>query len=278
MQRRQGLPVDGGRTYAEHTVDWLSWYVGWAALVVALVVLALAVRRLLRRLGAGELEAWGPALVVAAGSTVLTLLRPGITPDHPWADRRLLVALPFVVVLVCVGASWAADRLARSGRARGPAAVALVLVAGVGVPAVLATWPFRGVGVERGSLAAVEQVCAALGPDDVVLGIDSRASAEWPQVVRGMCGVPSFVATRAVRTDPERLREVVAEVAAGAAASGRRLVVLAADGPEAIEGLGLEPVPVADTRFPEEEHALDRPPERTDLGGARVAIAVVPGP
>ena len=278
MQRRQGLPVDGGRTYAEHTVDWLSWYVGWAALVVALVVLALAVRRLLRRLGAGELEAWGPALVVAAGSTVLTLLRPGITPDHPWADRRLLVALPFVVVLVCVGASWAADRLARSGRAWGPPAVAVVLVAGVGVPAVLATWPFRGVGVERGSLAAVEQVCAALGPDDVVLGIDSRASAEWPQVVRGMCGVPSFVATRTVRTDPERLREVVAEVAAGAAASGHRLVVLAADGPEAIEGLGLEPVPVADTRFPEEEHALDRPPERTDLGGARVAIAVVPAP
>ena len=28
MQERQGLPVDGGRTYAEHTVDWLSWYVG----------------------------------------------------------------------------------------------------------------------------------------------------------------------------------------------------------------------------------------------------------
>ena len=28
MQARQGLPVDGGRTYAEQTVAWLSWYVG----------------------------------------------------------------------------------------------------------------------------------------------------------------------------------------------------------------------------------------------------------
>ena len=45
MQARQGLPVDGGRTYAEQTVAWLSWYVGPLALVVALVVLALLVRR-----------------------------------------------------------------------------------------------------------------------------------------------------------------------------------------------------------------------------------------
>ncbi len=277
MQRRQGLPVDGGRTYAEHTVDWLSWYVGWAALVVALVALALVVRRLLRSLGAGRLEAWGPALVVAAGSTLLTLVRPGITPDHPWADRRLLIALPLVVVLVCVAGAWTAARLRAGGRPWGPPLVAGLVLVGLGGPAVAATWPFRGVGVERGSLAAAEEVCAALGPHDVVLGIDSRASNEWPQVVRGMCGVPSFVATRAVRTDPARLAQVVREVAAGAAAGGHRLVVLAADGPEAVEGLGLTPRQVVDVRFTEEEHALDRPPVRTDLGGARVAIAVVPG-
>ena len=45
MQARQGLPVDGGRTYAEQTVAWLSWYVGPVALVVALVVLSLVTRR-----------------------------------------------------------------------------------------------------------------------------------------------------------------------------------------------------------------------------------------
>jgi hypothetical protein len=278
MQQRQGLPVDGGRTYAEHTVDWLSWYVGWAALVVALLTLALAVRRLLVTLGQGRLEPWGPALLVAAGSTVLTLVRPGITPDHPWADRRLLIALPLVVVLVCVAAAWASARLRAAGRPWGPPLVAALLLVGLGGPAVLATWPFRGVGVERGSLAAVEDVCAALGPHDVVLGIDSRSTTEWPQVVRGMCGVPSFAATRAVRDDASRLADVVDELAAGAAANGHRLVVLAADGPEAVERLGLTPRQVVDVRFPEEEHALDRPPVRTDLGGARVFIAVAPPP
>ena len=276
MQRRQGLPVDGGRTYAEHTVDWLSWYVGWVALVVALLALAAVLRQAFRALTEGRLAPWAPVLVVAAGSTVLTLLRPGITPDHPWADRRLLIMLPFVVVLVVVAAAWAARRLTASGRRWGTPLVAVLTVLAVGVPAVLATWPFRGVGVERGSLAAARDVCAVLGPDDVVLGIDGRASSEWPQTVRGMCGRPFFVATTPVRKDPHRLAALVAELARGAASSGHRLVVLAADGPEAIEGLGLTPRSVVDIRFPEEEHALDRPPRRTDLGGVRVSVAEVP--
>ncbi len=153
-----------------------------------------------------------------------------------------------------------------------------MLVVGVGLPAVLATWPFRGVGVERGSLAAARAVCDALEPADGGLGVDGRASNEWPQVVRGMCGLPSFVATRPGREDPEQLRALVDELAAGAASTGHRLVVLAADGPEAVEGLGLDPVPVVDIRFPEEEHALDRPPRRTDVGGIRVVVAPVPAP
>lgn len=276
MQRRQGLPVDGGRTYAEHTVDWLSWYVGWPALAVALVALALALRHGLRRLAGRRLEPWLPVLVVAAGSTVLTLLRPGITPDHPWADRRLLVALPFVVALVVVAAWWVAQRAEAGGRRWGAGLVAGLLVAGVGLPAAAATWPFRGVGVERGSLAAVSDVCAGLDPEDVVLGVDSRASSEWPQVVRGMCGVPTFLATTPVRRDPARLRAVVEELAAGAAGSGHRLVLLAADGPQALEALGLEPTPVVDIRFAEEEHALDRRPYRTDRGGIRVFMAPAP--
>ena len=278
MQARQGLPVDGGRTYAEHTVDWLAWYVGWAAVAVALVALALALRHVVARLSSGDLVPWAPVLVVAAGSTVLTLLRPGITPDHPWADRRLLIALPFLVALVVAAAAWAARRLEASGHRWGTAVLAALLVVGTGGPALLATWPFRGVGVERGSLGAVEDVCAELGADDVVLGIDSRSTSEWPQAVRGMCGRPFFVATTPVRQDPARLAAVVAELSRGAAASGHRLVVLAADSADAVEGLGLQARQVVDLRFPEEEHALDRRPTRTDLGGVRVWLAPVPAP
>ncbi|GAA4398095.1 hypothetical protein GCM10023168_03770 [Fodinibacter luteus] len=273
MQARQGLPVDGGRTYAEQTVTWLAWYVGPVALLVALVVLAAVVRRATASATRGVVEAWLPALVVAAGSTLLTLLRPGITPDHPWADRRLLVALPLVVVLVVVGADRVLRRSAASGpRWVGPAVVAVGAALVVG-PAVAATWPHRAGGVERGSLAAVEQVCATLEDGDVVIAVDSRAANEWPQVVRGMCGVPALSTTAGLHRDADALASTVREVADAVSARGGRLVLLAADGPEALDELGVAPAPVVDTVVREDEHVLERRPVRTDPLPVRVWLA-----
>ncbi len=276
MQARQGLPVDGGRTYAEQTVAWLSWYVGPVALVVALAVLSLAVRRALRSLAERRLEPWVPALVVAAGSTLLTLLRPGITPDHPWADRRLLVALALVVALVVVAADRLVRRAAAAGhRGLGVGAAALVTASLVG-PAVVATWPHREGGVERGSLAAVEQVCRALGPGDVVLAVDSRAANEWPQVVRGMCGVPALALTSAVRSDEQLLASTVTSVAEGVAEQGGRLVLLAADSPDALEAAGSRGTQVVDVTVREDEHVLERRPTGTDPLPLRVWLARAP--
>ena len=50
---------------------------------------------------------WAGPLLVATGSSLLTLWRPGITPDHPWADRRLLVVLPLVLLLAVAAVAWA---------------------------------------------------------------------------------------------------------------------------------------------------------------------------
>ncbi len=264
MQARQGLPVDGGRTYAEQTLAWLSWYVGPVALVVALVVLALATRLGVASVARQRLEPWVPALVVAAGSTLLTLVRPGITPDHPWADRRLLIALPLVVVLVVIAVHWLVRRTAAAGRRWVGFGVAGLVAASVVAPTVLATWPHRGGGVERGSLAAVEQLCRALGPNDVVLAVDSRAANEWPQVVRGMCGVPSLSLTSRVRSDEELLRSTVSSAAAGVEQRGGRLVLLAADSAEALAALGVTPTSVVEVTVREDEHVLERRPDRTD--------------
>ena len=235
MQARQGLPVDGGRTYAEQTVVWLSWYVGPVALVVALAVLAVLVRRALVSVGERRVEAWVPALVVAAGSTLLTLLRPGITPDHPWADRRLLVALPLVVALLVVGVDWLVRRSAASGRTWLGATAAGVVAALVVVPALVATWPHRG---WRGGARVAGRGRVGVrraGPGDVVLAVDSRAANEWPQVgpwhVRGPCAVAHLA--RALRRPAAGA--TVDRVAAGVEERGGRLVLLAADSGEALD-------------------------------------------
>ena len=272
MQARAGLPVDGGRTYAEDTVTWLGWYLGPVTLVLALGALAVLVARLVRAPVAAP--AWGIVVLVAAGSTLLTLLRPGITPDQPWALRRLVIAVPFAVALACVAAAWASSRLTeRFGGSRLVSTiVAGVLVVGVAAPTVAATWPHRDGRVERGSMAAVERTCSFLRPGDVVLAVDGRAGNEWPQVVRGMCGRAAVAATAATRRDPAALERVAREVGAEIAEHGGRLVLLAADGPDVLSGLGLVPVEVVNEVVFEDEHALERRPDRLDPLPIRVWV------
>jgi hypothetical protein len=277
MQRRLGLPVDGGRTYAEQTVAWLAWYVGPLALAVALAVLAVLVRRAVLSAGSRRVDAWLPALIVASGSTLLTLFRPGITPDHPWADRRLLIALPFVVALVVAGLTWVVARATAAGRGWAGVVVAVVVGGLVVAPALVATWPHRAGGVERGSLAAVQSVCDALAPGDVVLAVDARAANEWPQVVRGMCGVPMLATSSALRADPEQLSTTIAKVSQEVASRGGRLVLLAADSAEALDRLGVTARSVADTTVREDQHVLEQRPSHTDPLPIRVWLAPAPG-
>jgi hypothetical protein len=283
MQARSGLAVDGGRTYAEQTLAWLSWYVGPVALVVALVVLAALVRRAVHSVLDGRLEPWLPALVVATTSTLLTLLRPGITPDHPWADRRLLIALPLVVVLVVVAAAWCRRRGAASGRPVLAVLGPVGLVLAVAAPAVVATWPHRAGGIERGSLDAVARVCDRLRPGDVVLAVDSRAAGEWPQVVRGMCGTSTLALTTPVRREPAAVADAVARIATRVAAGDGRLVLFSANSPatdevpEALRGPGVVAQRVVDVVVREDEHALERRPVRTDPLPVRVWLGFVGG-
>ncbi len=263
LQSRQGLPLDGGRTYAEQSLVWMSWWVGPAALALALVAVAVLAHRAAAAWVEGRVvPTWvGPA-VVAVGSTLLTLYRPGITPDHPWADRRLVIALPTVVLLVvgcaAVASRWSTRRLPYAVNVAVSVAVAAALL----VPTALATWPHLDERVELGELAAVDSVCAALQAGDVVLMVDARAANEWPQVVRGYCGVAALSTTTALRQDPPRLRRAVADIASAVDARGGRLVLLAADSTKALTDLGLDTAVVGvDTRVQEDARLLERRPD-----------------
>ncbi len=263
LQQQQGLPIDGGRTYAENTVTWLAWWVGPVALVIALVTLSVLAHRAATRWVEGRrLAGWVGPLIVASGSTFLTLYRPGITPDHPWADRRLLVALPLVAVL----ATCAAATLTRYSTRRMP--VGFMAVASLGasmallVPTVLATWPHRAERVEAGEQVAVDAVCRSVAPGDLLLMVDSRAANEWPPVLRGQCGVEALSTTAALRDDPAALRSAVAQIREAAASRGHRLVLLAADSQASLAALGAGDIrQVANTSVLEDPRLLESRPE-----------------
>ncbi|MGZ4602341.1 MAG: hypothetical protein ACXV0U_01950 [Kineosporiaceae bacterium] len=296
LQRQQGLPVDGTRTYAEQSLIWVAWYTGVAAIVLAwgtfTVVAARATRWWLDTRGtapgSGAVRApgWLLPAAVGLGSTVLTLYRPGITPDHPWADRRIVVVvLPTIVIAAVAAVAW----IVRAARRRAPAPLlALAAVAGVAVLVVPPAWttaPVALLSTERGEPQAANAVCAALHPGDAVVALGGgdadggpdRSTNEWPQVVRGVCGLPSAVLV----TEPDRAPAALDRLADLVHRAGGRLVLLAAvDGrdspPSALTRLGLHPTLAVRRSTFEAPHWLMRPAAETRPLGIEVWTAPWP--
>ncbi|MDX6285641.1 MAG: hypothetical protein QOG53_1126 [Frankiales bacterium] len=234
LQADLGLANDGPRTYVEHSMHWLTWWLGAPGVVVAVIGLALLARRVLRT---GD-DPWLPLLLVLLGTTAVVLARPSITPDHPWADRRFVpVVFPGLVVV----ATWVIFAAMQRARRRTHAVVAGVVgLAALLVAPLVASAPLWGHSTERGEIGLVERTCAALPERAAIIVAGTRGANELPQVLRAGCNVPVAIASvgqpQAVTAAARRARDngftpvVVAETEGEAAvASGskpRRVVAL----------------------------------------------------
>jgi hypothetical protein len=246
MQRKAGLPVDGSRGYAEQSLRWVSWYLGWAAVLAAGIGAVYLTWRVLR----GRDLRWLPVLLIYLCSTVLVLLRPGITPDHPWADRRLVVeVLPCVALLATWTTAAIAKWLVRQQLVR--LVVVPLVVAGFLVPAGIALTPVSVQRTEQGELDTIAHVCGVLAPDDTVLLIDQQ----WLPVVRAQCGLP---AAQLMHPSPA----AVARVAASVRAAGR-VPVIAGSQQDSPDPLGLVPYARITLESREDDRQLVRRPDTT---------------
>ena len=207
----------------------------------------------------------GP-FVVGLGSTLLVLLRPGITPDHPWADRRLVVSVLPTVLLLAVGAVAALVRLARR-HAPLPVLILAVVIGSLAVtgPAFAATRPVAGLRTEMGEVGAVQQVCRSFRPGDVAVVVSERAANEWTEDIRGVCHVPTVV-VRVPHTSTQTaagqqaltdaLRRLLPKIQAG----GGNVQVIS-DRPELLTPLGTTPRHLVDLQTTEDPRLLTERPE-----------------
>ncbi len=213
-QKANHLPIDPTRTYAEYSLHWVFWYIGVPAVILGTVGAAILIRRVLR----GQAPLWTLPLATLLWALVTFLYRPSITPDQPWASRRMVpTVLPGVILLAVWGCAW----LVGWARARGTSwewgsrltrvsagATAVVLGAAILVPTAIPTF---GLGIAKGGpvgyrltadgmafkvtywgeLAAIENLCASIPKNATVVFIDTPAADRLTEVVRGMCGVPS---------------------------------------------------------------------------------------
>lgn len=216
-------------------------------LVLALAGAALLTVRLLR----GRDPAWWGLWLAGVGTTVQVLARPGITPDHPWADRRFA---HLVVTTVALLAAYAARELLRTARPRLPARAlypaAVMSAAVVLLPVAAGSADLAPLRTEVGELAALRRGCAAFAPGEVALMVDGRAAREWPQGLRG-CGVPAAVVV------PGGLGQAVE----AARRAGSSPVLVGAEGPVRLAGWSTQHVVDAVVR--EDDRVLTRRPTRT---------------
>jgi hypothetical protein len=234
LQAAQHLPIQPTRMYYEISMHWVFWYLGVPIVVLATVGAAILARRCLQ----GHSPAWTLPLMSFAWIIVATLLRPSITPDQPWASRRLVPGvLPGFIVLALWAVAWLVGWLRQRGTARliRGSVVALLALA-LTLPAagtafglsvrrggplgvrVVAT----GMGTQvtyRGEIAAVQGLCAAIPSDSSVLFVSRPAFYQMGEVVRGMCGEPAAFVEHPSRRN-------VAKLIADIRRAGRRPVLL----------------------------------------------------
>jgi hypothetical protein len=266
--------------YDQNSLYWAIWYIGLPAVLLGAFGLAALASRGLKSLltwtdPRAEARTWALPLLIALWVIITVLWRPAISPEQPWASRRLV---PFVLPGLILGAIWASawlrDLAGQRGRARATSGVvASCCAASLLIPATLtnldlssspnASGPGRhlaanGMAFRRigpGQLTAVDRLCAAIGPDASVVILDSLTADRFAQVARGLCDTPTGIVDHPTRA-------TVAAVLSGIERAGRRPVLMAQDGSE-LAPYGGGPREVLNLLTTQEAHDLTAPATRT---------------
>jgi hypothetical protein len=280
--------LDRGR-YDQNGLVWVLWYLGLPAVLLGAFGLAVlargGVKALLTWTDPGkEARTWALPLLIALWVIVTVLWRPAISPEQPWASRRLV---PFVLPGLILGAIWASawlsnlagqrgrgDLVGQHGRARATSGVvASCCAASLLIPATLTNldlgsspdasgsgthltangMAFRRIG--PGELAAVDGLCAAIGPDASVVILDSLTADRFAQVARGTCDTPTAILDHPTAT-------TVDAVLSGIERAGRRPVLMAQN-QSLLTPYGGGPRQVVNLLTTQEAHDLTAPATRT---------------
>jgi len=212
LQQRDGLAVDGTRTYGEATLRWLTWYFGIPLVILGSIGAGLATRAVI---AARSME-WAIIGAVAAPVTILYLQSPRISGDQIWAMRRFLpVAIPLLLILAVSSAASIHSKFAGEVRH----GIAVVLVLALAAPTIVVTAPLAKDQTLWWSTASIIDLCDHL-PDDSAVLVSSVVEF-GDQLIRPLsreCEVPAARGDIAT-LDIGRLTTAWAE-------EGRRMMVL----------------------------------------------------
>lgn len=241
FQHLYGVTASGvvEASHAELALHWVWWYIGIPAVLLGTFGAGLLIRKCLR----GQAREWILPLMVLVWSIVTFLYRPAITPDQPWASRRLVPAvIPGFILFATWAIAWAVRSIRQYGERHddartGASAAAFALVIGavaIVAPAVWTTWgpqistsggirlTFDGLGDAHtygGELDAMQNLCTELPGNATVVIVNEGAVDHLMENIRGMCGVP---VGGMLTASPTVVKSVVSDIVA----TGRTPVIL----------------------------------------------------
>ncbi|WP_062518623.1 hypothetical protein [Demequina silvatica] len=202
FQASQGLPIDPTRTYAEHTVAWVSYYLTWPLVLLGILGFGLATTWMIRRR-----PGWALLLGAVLPTSLLYFWNPEVVPDQLWAFRRFEPAtLPGFAIAAAVAAWGLCDRVRPAWRARSrriaagafvflPLTTWVSIAPGSDLPVSAATPVFvREMG---GAYSQLEDLCAVAPDRPIILaGTSSHFGS-----LRVMCDEPTVLALAALEPD-----------------------------------------------------------------------------
>jgi hypothetical protein len=221
LQIAEHVRVDATRTYYEHSLVWMAWYLGPITVAVAIVAAGLLVRSLL---SSGSQQAVAPLFVLAPLAAIY-LWKAEAVPDHVWVDRRFLDnATPLLVLLAFGLGAWLANRDIRSNTGRTVRVVVALFVASALAYPLANLRDISTMSEQRGVLDIVDGACRVMGPRPAIVLLRSPRGLFdelTPQTFRGWCDAE--VAVMRGKADGVVLRRV----AESWRALGRRTYVVA---------------------------------------------------
>lgn len=204
IQKAHGNEVEP-RTYTELATYWVSWYIGPLLAALGLVGLAAASYKGMR----DKKMLLLPALAVILGSCLVYFTAPNITPDQPWASRRMLpVILPGIALFGGYALGLLHERLPLRSRWAKGVCCAAASVAVLVLPAAVSA-PFATVAI-RQQYAIAGDACEKL-PRNAVVIMAGLARLNMVQPVKTYCGVETYNARgtgqKGLKEIAERARE-----------------------------------------------------------------------
>lgn len=143
------------RDYSELTINWLVWYIGPVAVILAVLGLWLLVKKIIKN---GQIQII-PFILVFAGIGLVYLIKPSIFPDQIWASRRFLpIVMPGCIILSAYALGW----LYNKGKS-------------------------KTMGIESKSLALILVAPLLLGPVFVTVSLYNTREAVWYGALDAVC-------------------------------------------------------------------------------------------